>query len=92
MVKVTAKRTCWTDYPLKIKITEAIFTVYFTAQRRPTNSLNVDLIKFCTDCRNFTDISKILSAPARGFETASWGMQNKLLSANVLYLSFMRFI
>jgi len=86
MVKVPAKRTRWTNYPLNNKIlfvTEEIFTAYCTAQRRATNSLNMDLIKFYSDWRNVCDLSEILSAPARCFETASLGMQYKLLSANV---------
>jgi len=52
MVKILAKRTRWTDYPLSNKIlflTEAIFTAYCRAQRKATNSLNVDLIKFYND-------------------------------------------
>ena len=85
MVKVPAKRTRWTDYPLNNKIlclTEAIFTASCTAQRRATNSLNRDLIKFYNDWRNFCDLFKMLSALALCFETASLGMQYKLLSGN----------
>jgi len=72
MVKVPAKRTRWTDYPLNSKIlflTEAIFRAYCTAQRRATNSLNMDLIKFYNDWRNLCDIFKTLSAPAPCFKT-----------------------
>jgi hypothetical protein len=66
MVKLPAKRTRWTDYLLNNKIlfvTQEIFAAYCTAQRRATNSLNIDLIKFYSDWRNVCDLSKILSAP-----------------------------
>jgi hypothetical protein len=80
MVKVPTKRTRSTDYPLNSKILflkEAIFRFYCTTQRGATNSLNIDLIKFYNDWRNFCDLLKILSAPGRCLETASVGMQYK---------------